>query len=70
MNECSHVTLISVLIPGGHSVVVIASVDMVSTRVAVRPPCSVSPALRCSSDISISHVHLPSPADNTLTLKG
>jgi len=64
---CSHVTLRSVLIPGGFSVVMIASVDTTSTRVAVRPPCSVFPALRCSSDISISQVHLPSPADNTLT---
>ena len=60
-------SLMSVLLPGGFSVVVIASVDIASTRVAVRPPCSVSPALRCSSDTSISHVHLPSAADNTLT---
>lgn len=56
----THVMFISTLTPGAPlSVFMIAMVEITSTRVAVRPPCSVPPRLVCSSSTRISHTTLP-----------
>lgn len=61
---------ISTLTPGAPlSLYMIATVEMTSTRVAVKPPCSVPPRLVCSSSTRISHTTLPGLADRTSTWK-
>lgn len=58
----------STLTPGNAlSLYMIATVEMTSTRVAVKPPCSVPPRLVCSSSTRISHTTLPGMADRTST---
>lgn len=57
----------STLTPGGFSAHMRATVDTLSTRVAVNPPCSAPPRLRWDSSNVSSHVHLPWDAATTST---
>lgn len=44
-----------------------ASVEMVSTKVAVTPPCKVPPMFKCDSSTVISHTHCPWEEDTNCT---
>ena len=66
--EATHETERSTLTPGLYgSVVKRAKVEIVSTIVAVIPPCKVPPRFVCSSLTFILHTHLPSAAETTST---
>lgn len=67
----TYVMFMSTLTPGNAlSLYMIATVEMTSTRVAVKPPCSVPPRLVCSSSTRISHTTLPGVADRMSTWRG
>ena len=60
-----HVMFMSTLTPGGLSAVMMARVEVLSTSVAVNPPCMVPPRLRWDSSTVSSQVHFPGIADTT-----
>lgn len=55
----------STLTPGGLSAAIIASVEMLSTRVAVKPPWRLPALFTWPSSTVNSHVTLPDDADTT-----
>lgn len=58
---------ISTLTPGLLLAVTMANVEMLSTKVAVNPPCRVPPMFKCDSSTVISHTHCPCPEETNCT---
>ena len=57
--------LMSTLTPGGLSLVMMATVETMSTSVAVNPPCMKPPRFKWDSSTITSQVHFPGTADAT-----
>lgn len=60
---------ISTLTPGLLSAEMIANVEMLSTKVAINPPCRVPPTFNCDSFTVISQTHCPWEEDINCTYR-